>query len=185
MSPILMRPTIAAGYLSRGSRSGEHGVGPPRPGCNWEMEARMHIMRRRGWEIAERLVTPEALVVRRRGILTGALALSAGSVAAHSARAADSAPGASVSGAAAQPGAASGALPRPAVHLVPSGRATTSISRAAPSPMKRPPPPITTTTKWTTARASGGRRKRSRSGRGASASRGWWPSRAPSRSTTC
>ncbi len=27
----------------------------------------MHIMRRRGWELPERLVTPEALVLRRRG----------------------------------------------------------------------------------------------------------------------
>jgi sulfoxide reductase catalytic subunit YedY len=32
----------------------------------------MRIMRRRGWEIAERLVTPEALVMRRRSVLAGA-----------------------------------------------------------------------------------------------------------------
>ena len=35
-------------------------------------------MRRRGWEIPERLATPEALVLRRRGVLAGALALTAG-----------------------------------------------------------------------------------------------------------
>ncbi|HTC11604.1 MAG TPA: protein-methionine-sulfoxide reductase catalytic subunit MsrP [Acetobacteraceae bacterium] len=34
----------------------------------------MHIMRRRGWEIPERLVTPEHLVVRRRTALAGAAA---------------------------------------------------------------------------------------------------------------
>ena len=44
----------------------------------------MHIMRRRGWEIAERLATPEALALRRRGVLAGALALSAGTLAAGS-----------------------------------------------------------------------------------------------------
>jgi methionine sulfoxide reductase catalytic subunit len=52
------------------------------------MEARMRIMRRRGWEIAERLATPEALALRRRSLMAGVLALSAGSVAARSARAA-------------------------------------------------------------------------------------------------
>ena len=46
----------------------------------------MRIMRRRGWEIADRLATPEALALRRRGLLAGALAVSAGS-AARSARA--------------------------------------------------------------------------------------------------
>jgi methionine sulfoxide reductase catalytic subunit len=54
----------------------------------------MHIVRRRGWEIAERLATPEALALRRRGLLAGALALSAGSVAASSALAAGDAPAA-------------------------------------------------------------------------------------------
>ena len=44
----------------------------------------MHIMRRRGWEIAERLATPEALALRRRGLLAGALAISAGTLAAGS-----------------------------------------------------------------------------------------------------
>ncbi len=52
----------------------------------------MRIMRRRGWEIAERLVTPEHLALRRRGLLAGAMALSAGSVPARSALAADDAP---------------------------------------------------------------------------------------------
>lgn len=37
----------------------------------------MHIIRRRGWEIPERLVTPEALVLNRRAVLGGALALAA------------------------------------------------------------------------------------------------------------
>jgi methionine sulfoxide reductase catalytic subunit len=39
----------------------------------------MHILRRRGWELAERLVTPEALVMGRRAALAGAgsLALAA------------------------------------------------------------------------------------------------------------
>ena len=32
----------------------------------------MHIMRRRGWELPERLVTPEALVLSRRAALAGA-----------------------------------------------------------------------------------------------------------------
>ena len=53
----------------------------------------MRIMRRRGWEIAERLATPEALV-RRRGMLAGALALTAGAAVARSALAADDAPAA-------------------------------------------------------------------------------------------
>jgi len=44
----------------------------------------MHIMRRRGWEIAERLATPEALALRRRGLLAGAMAISAGTLAAGS-----------------------------------------------------------------------------------------------------
>jgi sulfoxide reductase catalytic subunit YedY len=34
----------------------------------------MHIMRRRGWEIPERLVTPESLVLKRRTALAGAMA---------------------------------------------------------------------------------------------------------------
>ena len=38
----------------------------------------MRNMRRRGWEIAEDRVTPEALVMRRRGVLASGLALSAG-----------------------------------------------------------------------------------------------------------
>jgi methionine sulfoxide reductase catalytic subunit len=38
----------------------------------------MHILRRRGWEIPERLVTPEALMMGRRGVLAaGAIALAA------------------------------------------------------------------------------------------------------------
>jgi methionine sulfoxide reductase catalytic subunit len=36
----------------------------------------MHILRRRGWELPERLVTPEALVMRRRAALAGAGALA-------------------------------------------------------------------------------------------------------------
>jgi len=45
----------------------------------------MHIIRRRGWEIAEHLVTPEAATLRRRGLMAGALALAG----AATARAAD------------------------------------------------------------------------------------------------
>lgn len=37
----------------------------------------MHIMRRRGWELPERLVTPETLVLSRRGALAGAGLLAA------------------------------------------------------------------------------------------------------------
>jgi sulfoxide reductase catalytic subunit YedY len=37
----------------------------------------MHIMRRRGWELPERLVTPEALVLSRRGALAGVGLLAA------------------------------------------------------------------------------------------------------------
>lgn len=41
----------------------------------------MYIIRRRGWEIAESEVTPEAFVLNRRGVLSGAAALGiAGSV---------------------------------------------------------------------------------------------------------
>src|SRR5208282_4572393 len=36
----------------------------------------MLIKRRRGWEIPEREVTPEALVLRRRAVVAGAVALS-------------------------------------------------------------------------------------------------------------
>ena len=38
----------------------------------------MHVIRRRGWEIPERLATPEQLVLNRRALLaaTGAAALS-------------------------------------------------------------------------------------------------------------
>jgi sulfoxide reductase catalytic subunit YedY len=39
----------------------------------------MHIMRRRGWEIPEHKVTPEACVLGRRGMLGGALAVAAAS----------------------------------------------------------------------------------------------------------
>lgn len=39
----------------------------------------MRIVQRRGWEIPERLVTPEALVLHRRGALAGAAALAAAS----------------------------------------------------------------------------------------------------------
>ena len=38
----------------------------------------MHIIRRRGWEIPDRFVTPEEVVLNRRTLLGGALALSAG-----------------------------------------------------------------------------------------------------------
>ena len=43
----------------------------------------MHILRRRGWELPDRLVTPEALVMSRRTVLAGAgsLALAAPAVA--------------------------------------------------------------------------------------------------------
>jgi len=47
----------------------------------------MHIIKRRGWEIPERFVTPEEVVLKRRTLLGGALALTAGMAA--SARAAD------------------------------------------------------------------------------------------------
>jgi methionine sulfoxide reductase catalytic subunit len=46
----------------------------------------MHIIKRRGWEPPERLVTPEAVVLNRRGLLGGALALA--SLGATAARAA-------------------------------------------------------------------------------------------------
>jgi methionine sulfoxide reductase catalytic subunit len=36
----------------------------------------MHILRRRGWEIAERSVTPEHVMLNRRGALTGAAAMT-------------------------------------------------------------------------------------------------------------
>jgi sulfoxide reductase catalytic subunit YedY len=36
----------------------------------------MHIVRRRGWEIADRLVTPEHLMLNRRGVLGGAAAMT-------------------------------------------------------------------------------------------------------------
>jgi sulfoxide reductase catalytic subunit YedY len=36
----------------------------------------MHIIRRRGWEIPESQVTPEAVVLNRRGLLAGSLALT-------------------------------------------------------------------------------------------------------------
>ena len=36
----------------------------------------MHIMRRRGWDIPERFVTPESVVMNRRGLMAGALALA-------------------------------------------------------------------------------------------------------------
>ena len=48
----------------------------------------MHIVRRRGWEIAEHLVTPEAFALGRRRALAGGLALSA-AAAITAARAAD------------------------------------------------------------------------------------------------
>jgi sulfoxide reductase catalytic subunit YedY len=35
----------------------------------------MHIVRRRGWEIPEHMVTPEAVMMNRRGLLAGSLAL--------------------------------------------------------------------------------------------------------------
>ena len=42
----------------------------------------MLIKRQRGWEIPERLATPEAVVLGRRGIIAGALAMGAASPAA-------------------------------------------------------------------------------------------------------
>jgi sulfoxide reductase catalytic subunit YedY len=36
----------------------------------------MHIVRRRGWEIPEHMVTPEAVMTNRRGLLGGSLALA-------------------------------------------------------------------------------------------------------------
>ncbi|MGH7210415.1 MAG: protein-methionine-sulfoxide reductase catalytic subunit MsrP, partial [Acetobacteraceae bacterium] len=46
----------------------------------------MHIIKRRGWEIPERFVTPEAVVLKRRTLLGGAVALTAGmATAAHAA----------------------------------------------------------------------------------------------------
>ena len=36
----------------------------------------MHIIKRRGWDIPERLATPEALVMNRRGLVAGALAMA-------------------------------------------------------------------------------------------------------------
>jgi methionine sulfoxide reductase catalytic subunit len=36
----------------------------------------MHVLRRRGWEGSERLVTPEALVLGRRAALAGAGAVA-------------------------------------------------------------------------------------------------------------
>src|SRR5579883_123198 len=38
----------------------------------------MHIQRRRGWELPERLVTPEALVISRRGALAAAGSVAIG-----------------------------------------------------------------------------------------------------------
>jgi sulfoxide reductase catalytic subunit YedY len=111
------------------SRFGERGAAPTRQGYNSEMEARMHIKRRRGWEIADRLATPEALALRRRGLLSGALAFSAGSLAAgamtaHSARAADAAPG-TAPATTAPPGAAG-----PLDDKYQPGRATTDAKAA-------------------------------------------------------
>ncbi len=45
----------------------------------------MHISKRRGWEIPARFVTPEALVLNRRAVLGGALALAAVPAAARAA----------------------------------------------------------------------------------------------------
>jgi len=47
----------------------------------------MHIMRRRGWEIPERFVTPESVVMNRRGLMAGALALAGTAAAANPASA--------------------------------------------------------------------------------------------------
>jgi methionine sulfoxide reductase catalytic subunit len=52
------------------------------------VEGRMNILRRRGWELPDRLVTPEALVMGRRAALAGAGALAL----AVPARAEDAAP---------------------------------------------------------------------------------------------
>lgn len=81
-------------------------------------------MRRRGWEIAERLATPESLALHRRGLLAGALALSAGSAAARSALAADDTPAAPPAGAA-SPGAAPLGAVGPRNDKYAAGRAIT------------------------------------------------------------
>lgn len=47
----------------------------------------MHIIRRKGWEIAERHVTPEHLFFNRRSLITGAAALGLGSIASAQAQA--------------------------------------------------------------------------------------------------
>src|ERR1700688_4473987 len=44
------------------------------------MESVMRIIRRRGWEIPEGLVTPESVVVNRRSLLRGAAAILAAPV---------------------------------------------------------------------------------------------------------
>jgi sulfoxide reductase catalytic subunit YedY len=49
----------------------------------------MHILKRRGWEISERLVTPEALVLDRRKFLASATALTAAGLVPNAAFAAD------------------------------------------------------------------------------------------------
>src|SRR5215472_5783824 len=36
----------------------------------------MQVLRRRGWEIPERMATPEALVMRRRGVLAAASSIA-------------------------------------------------------------------------------------------------------------
>ena len=40
----------------------------------------MHVIRRKGWEIAEREATPEALFLNRRALLSGGAALGAGAI---------------------------------------------------------------------------------------------------------
>ena len=58
----------------------------------------MHIIRRRGWEIPESQVTPEAAVLNRRGLIAGSLALSIGGLA-FPARAQTAPPAAALGGA--------------------------------------------------------------------------------------
>ncbi len=36
----------------------------------------MHIIRRRGWETAERLITPEHVMLNRRGMIAGVTAMT-------------------------------------------------------------------------------------------------------------
>jgi len=63
----------------------------------------MHVLRRKGWEIPERLATPEALFVDRRGFLTALGAAGALAVSGTAARADDADPSAALYPAARNP----------------------------------------------------------------------------------